>query len=435
LLAALALVGAPLLVLVFAIRSAAAPEEKRVEVGTHLATGNALLDREGPEKDWGVVEAKKPVWTRDVLLALPGARADVLSKNGAVRLSLWGNLPELAPVPVLESAVVLHDAGTADLDATLLRGRVLVHNHKDKGPARVLLRFEDQTWELTLSEPGDEAAVELFGRWPRGVGFQLKPDPLDRPTTVAALYIVKGAVDLKFGGRSFGLSAPPGPAAFSWNSATGPGRTPQNRDELPDWANPKRKTGDEGKLFLALVERLDGYLSTTPPPAALAKLREAAAGAPTQAEAAAARRLIVYCLAALDDLPALAESLGDAKHPEVRDTAVEALRSWIGRGPGQDRVLYDLLIKREKYSPALAETVLQLLHSPFDDKLPETYEALIGYLRHEKLPIRELARWHLQRLAPTVKDIPYDAAADTEAREKAYQEWKKRIPDGKLPPK
>jgi hypothetical protein len=78
--------------------------------------------------------------------------------------------------------------------------------------------------------------------------------------------------------------------------------------------------------------------------------------------------------------------------------------------------------------------VLQLLHSPFDSKLPETYEALIGYLRHDKLPVRELARWHLQRLAPKITDIPYDAAGSAAEREKAYQEWKKRIPDGKLPP-
>jgi hypothetical protein len=423
-----------LLAVVCAGRSPAAPEEKRLEAGTCLARGDALLSREGPDRDWHVVAAGKPVWTRDELLALPGARAEVLSKDGAVQLSLWGNLPELAPVPLLESAVVLHDPGAADLDLTLLRGRLLFRNRKDKGAARVLLHFDGQAWELTLVDRESEAAVELSGRWPRGAGFQLKPDPANRPITALELNVLKGDVDLRFGGRRFGLSAPPGPAGFAWNSLAGPAPGPQKRERVPDWADPKRPAGADGKRMLAVLEQLDGYLAKAPPPAALPKLSEALDRSPSQREAAAGRMLVVYCLGALDDLPGLIKALGDPRHPEVRDTAVDTLRAWIGRGPGQDLALYDFLVKHEKYAPTLAETLLQLLHSPFDDRLPETYEALIGYLRHEKLPIRELARWHLQRLAPKI-DIPYDAAASPEEREKAYQEWKKRIPDGKLPPR
>jgi hypothetical protein len=75
-----------------------------------------------------------------------------------------------------------------------------------------------------------------------------------------------------------------------------------------------------------------------------------------------------------------------------------------------------------------------LLHTPFDPKAPETYETLIAYLRHDKQPVRELAKWHLDRLAPAGRSIPFDAAAPPEEREKAYKEWKKLIPDGKLPP-
>jgi hypothetical protein len=289
---------------------------------------------------------------------------------------------------------------------------------------------------LTLLDPGDEAAVRLFGRWPRGAPFRLKPGAEDRPTTALELTITTGDGELRIGSRRFGLSAPPDPSAFAWTSVGGPAGAPQKRESLPVWANAKRKISAEGQLLQGLVRRLDRSLAEAPPLTALAKFPEAVEkGSSSKQEVAAARALVVYCQGALDDLPRLVEALGDTRHPEARDTAVEALRHWIGRAPGQDQVLYDVLVKQGKYSPALAETVMQLLHSPFDDKLPETYEVLIGYLRHEKLPVRELARWHLQRLAPGIKDIPYDAAGTDEEREKAYREWKKRIPDGSLPPK
>ena len=38
----------------------------------------------------------------------PEKRAEVQSRSGAVKLSLWGNLPELYDFPVLETAVVLN---------------------------------------------------------------------------------------------------------------------------------------------------------------------------------------------------------------------------------------------------------------------------------------------------------------------------------------
>src|SRR5262249_38529324 len=150
--------------------------------------------------------------------------------------------------------------------------------------------------------------------------------------------------------------------------------------------------------------------------------------------AAVTRSVAVCGLAALDDLPRLTEALAGAKQPLVRETAIEAMRNWIGRGPGQDQLLYNFLIKQRQYSPTHAEIVLNLLHTPFDPRAAETYEALIAYWGHDKLRGRELAKWHVGGLAPAGRSIPFDAAAPPEEREKAYKEWKKLIPDGKLPP-
>jgi hypothetical protein len=77
--------------------------------------------------------------------------------------------------------------------------------------------------------------------------------------------------------------------------------------------------------------------------------------------------------------------------------------------------------------------VLQLLHSPFDPKDPVTYQTLIAYLQHDRLAIRQLARWHLYRLVPQGAKIAYDPYGTPEQRAKAAREWKELIPDGELP--
>jgi hypothetical protein len=119
-----------------------------------------------------------------------------------------------------------------------------------------------------------------------------------------------------------------------------------------------------------------------------------------------------------------------------RLVAVETLRHWIGRRPGQDAALSRSLVRNEKYSPEHASTVLQLLHSYGQKGIedPVTYEVLIADLDHDKLPIRELAAWHLYRLAPAGREITYDAASSPEKRTEAVKKWKQLIPRGELPP-
>src|SRR5438093_13651185 len=58
------------------------------------------------------------------LVTLPGAKSIVDLKEGDVRLTLLGNLPELSTTPVLDSAIVLHASKDLDLELTLARGRI-----------------------------------------------------------------------------------------------------------------------------------------------------------------------------------------------------------------------------------------------------------------------------------------------------------------------
>ena len=106
-----------------------------------LAPEGTLLRRAAPDKPWEVVEPKDEVFSRDLMLALPLSQASVESKNGAVRLLFWGNVPQVSPFPILESAVVLHEPKGTDLDLSPQRGRVVLTNTKEKGAAKVRVRL------------------------------------------------------------------------------------------------------------------------------------------------------------------------------------------------------------------------------------------------------------------------------------------------------
>src|SRR5581483_2766164 len=145
------------------------------------------------------------------------------------------------------------------------------------------------------------------------------------------------------------------------------------------------------------------------------------------------QRAGVTSLGALDALGPLLDALADTR-ADVREQAVLVLRHWLGRGPGQLERLHQELRQRG-LSEANARTVLQLLLG-FNDAeraVPATYDLLIEDLDHRLPTVRELAHWHLVRLAPAGRDIPYDPTAGAEARRRAIQAWRDVIPAGQLP--
>jgi hypothetical protein len=191
----------------------------------------------------------------------------------------------------------------------------------------------------------------------------------------------------------------------------------------------------EQKVIESIVEKYrDKVKAADDVEEAAAELLASAAKDKDAARAAMTRRLVVAASAALDHVDRVIDALDNTKYPDMRRSAVISLRHWIGAAPGRDDVLYGRLIDEFSYTKAQAETLMQLLHSPFQADQPETYEALIAYLKHTKLAVRELAHWHLLRLAPSCRDIEYDAAAPAADRARGYETWKKRIPAGELPP-
>jgi hypothetical protein len=268
-----------------------------------------------------------------------------------VRLTLAGNLPELAPLPLFESAVVLNANKDHDLDFTLERGRVHLTNRKARGEAQVRVRFDDESWTLSL-EKGAEVALEVFGRWPRRPASVAKLDKDERPDANAILFVLKGEIGLKEDVNRHTLSAPPGSAFFTWNSRRG-AEGPHKLRQLPPWSKPEAAQTIRAKAARRRVEQLRRDIEK--------KGVSAALGEALQNKQPEYRVLAVFSLGAMDEIPDVISALEDSKHRDVRLAAIEELAHYLGRSRGNVAELFHLL-RKGKFSAAHATITLQLLY-------------------------------------------------------------------------
>ncbi len=398
--------------------------EDQVAVAKCVTPTGTLLRREAPGRAWQPVAQGQTLHPGDLLLGLPGAALE--SANGDVRLSFHADLSGTSPFPIIETAVILHASPDLALDCTIDRGRVELTNRKAQGAARTRLRVSKASAEVTLTDPGTRAALEVFGRWLAGEPFRKAPKPGEEPVLSLVFIVLQGHVDLRSGGRRLAMQAPPGPALFQWDSRTGADPTPERLDRLPSWVTDDETT-EQARVKKARLEEFQRLCTTKSVDVALDEFVTSAD--PSK------RRLAVLAMGALDDLRRLGKALAEAKHPDVWDNGVLALRHWIGRGLGQDQKLYAGLTKEAGFAPLEAEAVLQLLHSFGEEALarPETYEMLLHYLEHDRLALRGLAHWHLYRLVPAGRKINYNPLAPQAERDRAIREWHQLIPAGQVP--
>jgi hypothetical protein len=421
-------IGWLLTVLVFAQPVRAEPARTAVAKSTSLA--GSLAARAAEDKPFEVLPAGAELSTGDLLVALPGAALE--SKDGAVAVKSLADYDNRSPLPILETALVLAPAEKGeDFAFTLDRGRVDVTNQKTSGAVVVAVRFANQKWTIKLEEPGARVALEFSGRWPAGSQFKVvdPKSPAPRPVPVLSLVflVLKGSIQVTSGNTTLGMSAPPGPALLDWDSVAGAIAQPKKLTELPEWADPNAKPSARAKKVAEAVEKFRAARADKPD-AAIKQFLESTD--PIE------QRVALATLGAQDELVTLGESLVAAKTLEEWDFGITVLRHWLGRCPGQDQKLYHALMSVRGYSAAQARTIMQLLFgfSAAAVQSPETYQVLIDYLAHEKSGIRNLAAWHLIRLVPQGKEIPYKPNGTAAEAVKTQEAWKKLIPAGELPP-
>lgn len=398
---------------------------QRAAAGTSGGELGTLLRRDLGGKNWHVVPKDGAIPDGELLVGIPGAYVN--SPNHAVQVALLADLDHNSPYPIREAAVQLSPPAGTDMAFSLERGRIDIRNQKSSGPATIRVTVRKASWEIVLEEPGTRLAMELFGRWPRGVPFHKNPGPMDEPTANLVFLVLKGNITVKHGGFEFAMQAPPGPALLEWDSLSGQDDSPQRLEKLPPWADATDEQSVQAKVKRLMLERFRKAMVAKSLDTALADFMNSIN--PLD------RILAVNVMAALDKIPELGKAMRESKHLDVNEAGILAMRAWIGREPGQDQKLYNALIEVANYKPVHAETVLQLLHSYSDTELalPETYQTLIDYLNHEQLAIRSLAHWHLVRLVPSGLLNLYNPNASAESRAAAVEKWRKLVPPGKVP--
>jgi hypothetical protein len=404
-----------------------------------------LLQYDRDKSQWQRLDLKKSdVLTAAPLVSLPGYKSVVQLKKG-VRLTLWGNVPELWPAPpVFESLVELHHHDDLDADLTLRRGRIVLGNTRDR-PARVRVRFENPTnpdlkemWDLTLEDRDTEVALERWGMFPSGEPFFKDPKDKARkgPRADLALIVLKGQILLKNDDLTVPMEAPPKRALMLWNSwsgANGPSKFP----EVPAWTHtplPYPKGMEDVMLRpRADFRRARDSLST----ALSGKVDRVDVGLANalKSDDASERTLVIRSFGAIDDLDSLLDALSDETHHEVRQTAIGTLRYWIGCSRDNDYRLFASL--KSRYKLGEVENILTLLHGfgPEAFSKRETYETLIDYLTNENLAIRELASLYLYQLVPAGQKIGYSPVADSRERARSQEVWLKLLKSGQIPPR
>src|SRR5207244_3117663 len=177
-------------------------------VGQCVSRPGSVLRRQSGGRAWQALNKGDAVHNGDMLVALPGAAVE--SANQAMRLNLLEDLGGQSVYPIVETAVLLGEGKDVDLAFTLDRGRVMVTNIKKRGSARARVTFRGEKWDLTLTEPGSQVALEIYGRWPAGVRFTKDPKTEDAPTADVVLLVLEGQAELKAGTHERTLRAPPG---------------------------------------------------------------------------------------------------------------------------------------------------------------------------------------------------------------------------------
>lgn len=404
----------------------------RKEAGNYVAPPQAgpsvLLSHPAESDVWQRLRPESRLFTTDELLCLPGYRSEVRLDSG-VRVSLWSNLPEFSQLPLRETQIEVFDNSAYDADLQLSRGRIVLSNQKPMGAARVLLRCYKEAWEVTLPDASTELVVIAYGKYERGANPR-RAGQNDRWVSGVLFFSFGGPAQVKVADREFALAA----GSMLMQEAPQPidQLKPHTLPEVPYWwrnrlSYPNTSFANESRVAL---EELNTKLSGRAAPDVI--LPEAA-----RDPQPALRRLAVRCLGAVGDVGKVIDAMGDERYREVRQVAIDALRSWVEVRPENESALFLVLRDQKKYTEPQAETFLQLLHGVPDTELanPTTYETLIAHLRSDRLPIREMAASQLAALVPEgERQIRFDPSGSLDHRERAAKQWKELIPDGKVPP-
>jgi len=406
----------------------------RIAVANAEDQGDQVLltqKTEGVLESWVRVAPKAEVMSTDRLLALPGYRARIKYDTG-LTVELWGNLPELIPIQVLQTAITptIADAGY-DADITFHVGRIYLQTSK-AGGAKVRLRFLKEIWEITLPDAKAEVAIELL--------HAPTPGPLaEAPVTAAVLFANAGSPTLATRSRE-AVKVPPRQLML-WTS-TGRGlegpRVPDTKRKEPSGEYFERiSIYPNEQSATACRKVLDGFAKRLPEAISLgALLAEKNLGAAngTTLDDLYGARFAIFSAAALGKYEPLAEAASDPERGFARKAALDALRAAFAADPGGEAVFRAAAEPKFRFSKAQMTVWLRRLPGLSAAERVDfgTIDQLFADLSAPEIAVRELAIYVLLNDLDPVSNnqkslASYDAGATVEAREAPVKAWKRRI--------
>ncbi len=425
------------------VPAAQLPKPDSLPVGEIDGAGQVVLaDRGG--KWLRVMPAMPGVRTAERLLALPGYKASVKLETGPV-VELWGNLPDQVPIPILESSVTFHPPYDGfDADLTLHTGRIYLTTKKPTG-STIRVRCDQEIWDVTLPDDKADVVVEVTHRLVPGLMVDV--DPSEKPLATIQLAVLRGAAKLKV--RYKIVPDLLANDTVFWSSKgvgfQGPKKLVPNQPFPAASILARTTPAPNEAIAKATLQTLADFAENLREPEAcrvrLAELLADAIPALDETRTDLNKRAVrpsiaVLGQAALGDLPALVESLGDETRPRVRDAAVYGLVTLAATSPTALDELAKLFNDKARLTPDQTKSLRRLLHGPTEAERtdPKALDQLIEYLNSPLLPVRELAYWVLvNEVDPEVRSMrnlsSFDVAGPPLARDGFVASWKRRVED------
>jgi hypothetical protein len=398
-----------------------APIPGRGEIGKMDTPKVIVVSREPePASRWERIDpALNPkVLASNVVMALPGYKADVKLNNGVV-VQLWGNVPEQFAMKamVMQSRIRFHTPPEGfDADLTLEAGRIYLSASKASG-AKIRVRMASEAWDIEL--PNDKTKVMVQSHTAFVPGTPYPPGGVggEPPRTETVMVVIRGAPNFEAPSRRLKFAAIKEWDAIAWNSKI-------NKLEAPLPVNKQELLPDPDTLItvekgIAVQRVLSEAADSMKDRDGIRQHLEARMNYARKEELDLARMLAIYAYAAIVDgmdandtkkmVANLYDVLNDSDRVFVRQAAVMAASAWLARSPNNSAVLVDVLTVDKNFPPDDANIAVQLLRgysaATFGPAagLTSKVDDLIKFLDSDYLIIREAALGNLIGYY----DIPY----------------------------
>ncbi|MEJ5275040.1 MAG: hypothetical protein WHU94_03930 [Thermogemmata sp.] len=384
------------------------PKQAREVAGEWLRSNTPILlvTREPrPEAPWQKVDERNPtLFTNDVILALPGYKAD-LKLNHEVTLHLWGNVPEQYAVPFetpLEVRLRLHPPSQSfHVDLTLEAGRIYLTCQKPDTHIRLRLNGEKgEVWDCISREANTEIMVQVHKAFVPGT--PLAPEGGEPPRITAVWLVTRGQSEFRAPKRFKKFTSSAG-TLVSWDNISGQLSEPQ---PLPKGEKRYERfpllSAEQGKpLQAALTELADGLKE----PEGLRVHLESRLQAPLLPANILPTTLAIYSYAAVTegaDVEVMAghlfDVLSDRDRPYARRAAITAVSAWLARDSQNTKIFRNVLTDKKQLPLEEADLILSLLRGYSSRQRPDAAaaaERLVKCLDHPNLVVREAALGNL----------------------------------------